>query len=73
MVVVYSGFWILYFQNFGSVLWYLRDFVDPAPVSAAVNSLLRALGLPGGLRIFPTADLVIAVGASRPVHRCRWR
>jgi len=28
MIVVYSGFWILYFQNFGSVLWYLRDFVD---------------------------------------------
>jgi dipeptide/tripeptide permease len=47
MIVVYSGFWVLYFQNFGSVLWYLRDFVDPAPVSAAVNSLLRALGLPG--------------------------
>ena len=31
MIVVYSGFWILYFQNFGSVLWYLRDFVDRAP------------------------------------------
>jgi dipeptide/tripeptide permease len=46
MIVVYSGFWILYFQNFGSVLWYLRDFVDRAPVSAAVNSLLGALGLP---------------------------
>ena len=37
MIVVYSGFWILYFQNFGSVLWYLRDFVDRAPVSAAVT------------------------------------
>ena len=35
MIVVYSGFWILYFQNFGSVLWYLRDFVDPAPVNAS--------------------------------------
>jgi dipeptide/tripeptide permease len=46
MIVVYSGFWILYFQNFGSVLWYLRDFVDRAPVSAAVTSLLSALGLP---------------------------
>ncbi len=40
MIVVYSGFWILYFQNFGSVLWYLRDFVDGAPVSAAMTSLL---------------------------------
>jgi POT family proton-dependent oligopeptide transporter len=46
MIVVYSGFWILYFQNFGSVLWYLRDFVDRAPVSAAVTSLLSVLGLP---------------------------
>ncbi len=46
MIVVYSGFWVLYFQNFGSVLWYLRDFVDREPVSAAVTSLLRALGLP---------------------------
>jgi dipeptide/tripeptide permease len=32
MIVIYSGFWILYFQNFGSVLWYLRDFVDATPV-----------------------------------------
>ena len=46
MIVVYSGFWILYFQNFGSVLWYLRDFVDRAPVSAAVTSVLAAVGLP---------------------------
>ncbi len=46
MIVVYSGFWVLYFQNFGSVLWYLRDFVDREPVSSAVTSLLRALGLP---------------------------
>ncbi len=45
MIVAYSGFWILYFQNFGSVLWYLRDFVDNEPVSAAVTSLLAAIGL----------------------------
>jgi proton-dependent oligopeptide transporter, POT family len=46
MIFVYSGFWVLYFQNFGSVLWYLRDFVDREPVSAAVTSLLHGLGLP---------------------------
>ncbi|MBI2428612.1 MAG: MFS transporter [Ignavibacteriales bacterium] len=34
MIFVYSFFWILYFQNFGSVLWFLRDFVDTAPVDA---------------------------------------
>ncbi len=42
MIVVYSGFWILYFQNFGSVLWYLRDFVDAAPV----NAFFASLGVP---------------------------
>ena len=38
MIFVYSGFWILYFQNFGSVLWFLRDFIDPAPVNALFAS-----------------------------------
>jgi POT family proton-dependent oligopeptide transporter len=46
MIVVYSGFWILYFQNFGTVLWYLQAFIDRAPVSAAVTSALHAVGLP---------------------------
>ncbi|MEW6363247.1 MAG: MFS transporter [Acidobacteriota bacterium] len=45
MIVAYSGFWILYFQNFGSVLWYLRDFINRDPVSAAVTSLLSTIGL----------------------------
>ncbi len=43
LIFVYSCFWILYFQNFGSVLWYLRDFVDPAPV----NAFLAASGIQG--------------------------
>lgn len=34
LIVVYSTFWILYFQMFGSVLWYLRDFIFRAPVDA---------------------------------------
>lgn len=33
LIFVYSCFWILYFQNFGSILWYLRDFIDPSPVN----------------------------------------
>ena len=45
MIVVYSGFWVLYFQNFGSVLWYLRDFVNREPVSTAVTSFFASLGL----------------------------
>ena len=39
MIFVYSGFWILYFQNFGSVLWYLRDFVDKEPVNRFFASM----------------------------------
>jgi len=45
MIVVYSGFWILYFQNFGTVLWYLRDVIDKAPVSAAITNLFQSAGL----------------------------
>ncbi len=42
MIFVYSCFWILYFQQFGSVLWFLRDFVDKAPVDA----FFALLGIP---------------------------
>ncbi len=40
MIVIYSGFWILYFQWFDTALWYLRDYVDMEPVNKFVNSLL---------------------------------
>jgi len=42
MIVVYSGFWILYFQNFGSVLWFLRDFIDATPF----NNFFASYGIP---------------------------
>ncbi len=45
MIVVYSGFWILYFQNFGSILWYLRDFIDKSPVDSAINALVGGMGI----------------------------
>ncbi len=44
MIVIYSGFWILYFQMFHTVLWYLKDFVDMSPVEMIVNSLYGFLG-----------------------------
>lgn len=40
MIVIYSGFWILYFQMFDTVLWYLTEYVDTTPVNEAVNSFL---------------------------------
>jgi proton-dependent oligopeptide transporter, POT family len=46
MVVIYSGYWVVVFQLYGSVLWYLRDFIDRAPISRAVTSMFAAVGLP---------------------------
>lgn len=40
MIVIYSGFWILYFQMFDTVLWYLKDHMDMKPVDNFVNSIL---------------------------------
>lgn len=41
MIAIYSCFWILYFQMFGTVLWYLTEHMDMTPVNNAVNSMLR--------------------------------
>lgn len=62
MIFVYSGFWVLYFQNFGSVLWYLRDFVDSSPVDAALGALLQRLGLSLGFRFDAEHVTVINAG-----------
>jgi len=43
LIFVYSCFWIIYFQNFGTVIWYLRDFIDPAPV----NNFFARIGIEG--------------------------
>ena len=40
LIFLYSGFWILYFQMYGTVLWYLKEHVDMTPVNEAVNSFL---------------------------------
>lgn len=40
MIVIYSGFWILYFQMFDTVLWYLKEYMDMTPVNQAVNRFL---------------------------------
>jgi len=50
MVAIYSGFWILYFQMFDSVLWYVQAYVDPTGLNDAVNAGLQALGFAGGWR-----------------------
>jgi POT family proton-dependent oligopeptide transporter len=45
LIVIYSGFWILYFQMFDSVLWYVNDYVDATSLNNAVNSLIGIFGI----------------------------
>ena len=40
MILIYSMFWILYFQMFDSVLWYVNDYIDATPLNAAINRFL---------------------------------
>lgn len=40
LILIYSGFWILYFQMFDTVLWYLKEKMDMTPVDKAVNVFL---------------------------------
>jgi len=40
MILIYSGFWILYFQMFDTVLWYLSEYMNMGPVNNFVNSVL---------------------------------
>jgi len=44
MIAIYSGFWIIYFQQNGTVLWYLRDHVDMSAVNRLVNAALERSG-----------------------------
>ena len=45
LIVIYSGFWILYFQMFDSVLWYVQKYVDASSLNSAVNGMLGSLGI----------------------------
>jgi dipeptide/tripeptide permease len=45
LIVIYSGFWILYFQMFDSVLWYVQKYVDATSVDNFVNGIFSAVGI----------------------------
>lgn len=45
MILLYSGFWVLYFQMFDSVLWYVRAYVDASSLNSAINSFLSIFGI----------------------------
>lgn len=40
MIVIYSGFWIMYFQVYDSVLWYLSERVDMSGFNRLINNIL---------------------------------
>jgi POT family proton-dependent oligopeptide transporter len=44
MIVIYSGFWLLYFQMFNTVLWYMVDHVDMTPADRCLTSMARFFG-----------------------------
>ena len=39
MILVYSCFWILYFQMFGSILWYMRDFINRSVITQWMSGI----------------------------------
>jgi len=45
MIFIYSGFWILYFQMFDSVLWYVKAYVDASSLNNFFNGMLSKIGL----------------------------
>jgi dipeptide/tripeptide permease len=45
LICIYSGFWVLYFQMFDSVLWYVNDYVDASNLDIVVNRSLAFVGI----------------------------
>jgi len=45
LIFIYSGFWVLYFQMFDSVLWYVKAYVDATPLNNAINGFFGLFGL----------------------------
>lgn len=45
MIVLYSGFWVLYFQMFDSVLWYVQAYVDAGVLNRFVNAIPALVGI----------------------------
>ncbi len=62
LIFLYSGFWVLYFQMFDSVLWYVKAYVDASPLDHTVNRILAAVGLGIGWRFDVEHVTVINAG-----------
>lgn len=44
-IFIYSWFWIVYFQMFGTVLWYVSNFVNATPLNEALKPILSVFGI----------------------------
>ena len=40
-IFIYSLFWVLYFQMYGTVLWYVQLFVDATPLNNFISNLFN--------------------------------
>jgi len=73
LIVVYSTFWISYFQLYGPVLWYLRDFIYRSPV----DKFMASLGIPFGFDvehvtvINAAAIILLIVPISRAIKKIK--
>ena len=45
LIFIYSGFWVLYFQMFDSVLWYVQAYVNTTPLNNIVNAIPALFGM----------------------------
>lgn len=66
MIFLYSGFWIMYFQSFNSFLWYLRDFVNTAPIDRIFVGIREGIGSPFWRSLIPEkfdAEFVTVINA----------
>lgn len=62
MIIIYSTFWILYFQMFNTVLWYSQDFVDMTKVNAFLTSVARIFSKDATLEWNPAMVTMINAG-----------
>jgi len=59
MIFLYSGFWVLYFQMFDSVLWYVQAYVDASSLNSSVNNFLGMFGINKELFIFDVEHVTV--------------
>ncbi len=59
MIFLYSGFWVLYFQMFDSVLWYVQAYVDAGSLNSSVNNFLGIFGINKELFIFDVEHVTV--------------